>query len=412
MRVLKNSHLARMYGVHPSTISNWIEGAKAGRNRLQVAEHKDKWQILDTANNQLIMEELAGDGKKHNSRVIKKTITPKPEFYSIFSKKQISEIIVSLDSWHEIPLKFIYLDQGAYYWNDYSIRSFNEKIANTVTNTEDMLDTSFYLFLKQLSEGETVNIVDIGVGNATTMKRFTQRVLAHKILNKYIAVDFSPEILKIGTENLRSWFGNDFPIETHVRDVSVDSIEEILFYSSRDSKAKDKVKNLVFFLGGTLANQRDKQKTLLNLKNSISKYDILTIDESLDTNKAKSYFDLFSGPSEQTYKTGPQVKWIPDIMNLTEDLYDAEMLYDEKDQTRKISVVLKYALDIKFKDENKDLESTISFSKGDKIGVYRHRHNSLPNVISNFYESGLSVVGVVTPRDQTQVLVLSQLPTD
>jgi uncharacterized SAM-dependent methyltransferase len=330
----------------------------------------------------------------------------------VFSKKQISEIIVSLDSWHEVPIKYVYLNEGANHWNDYSVRSFDENISNTVTNTDDMLDTGFPLFTKQLEDGEKINIVDIGVGNATTMKRFTERVIKRGVLNKYIAVDFSPEMLSIAEKNLKQWFGGNFPIKTYIRDISADSVEDILFYSARNSKTESKIKNLVFFLGGTLSNQRDKQKTLLNLKNSISKYDLLAVDESLDTKRAKSYFDLFSTPPNVKQKIGPQAEWIPDLINLTEDLYDVEMLYDEEDKTRKILVVLEYDVDINFKDESKNLESTISLKKGDKIGVYRHRHNSLPDIVNNFEGSGLSIVGIITPKNQTQVLVLSQLTSN
>lgn len=385
MNFMKNSHIARKYGVTPTTVSNWIESAKQKRNHLQLHNTGEKFYILDNENNDLVIKDLIAKGQKHKSKDSFKTIHPTSKFYDTFSNIQLGEIITNLEINKEISHKYTYFNEGAEIWKSYADRSFDENLTNTVTNTDEILNTDLEYYLKQAKQGQKVNIIDIGVGDATTVKRFIEKIYKAGKLNKYIAVDISPEMLEIAEKNVRTWFGPEFPLATAVKDITRDSIDDLLFFESEYNK------NLILFVGSTIENERNQLKILLNIQNSLSKEDLFLVGHTLDSNKAKMYFDYTSEKNElasidKDNKNepdnsivniiGPTFSWL----GFSYSDFDVELDYDTVQNCRTSGLVLKSDTDIEFKRGN--FYRLVSFRKGEKIITWRHHHHSLIDVLT------------------------------
>jgi uncharacterized SAM-dependent methyltransferase len=406
MSFFKNSEVAKKYGVHQSTVSSWIKGAKTGKNNLELIFIGENDYILDTVGNDLILEQLAKQGRKHKNKEYHKVIQPKPEFFTIFEDYLLSKLLIALVNHREIPHKFTYLNGGASYWQDYSIHSIEKKISNTVTNTIQMLDTSLPAILKRVEKGAKLNVIDIGVGDARPVKTFLAELLKRDLLHKYIAIDFSPEMLEIADKNIKEWFGDKIEVVKEVKDISQNPIDDILFYNSQNTDFE--VQNLVLFLGSTIENQTDYYKTLSNLSESLTaQQDLLLLGETLDSKEAKTYFDL---SADMTKEIDNQETWILELLNLTSDLYSVAKIYDDKDNSRKTQIVLNCDLTIEFKTDR--VNTMLTFSKGERVTVWKHKHHNLGKIIGEFEKVSLGIENICLSTDKAQCLILGKLAND
>jgi uncharacterized SAM-dependent methyltransferase len=401
---MKNSHIARKYGVTPTTVSNWIESAKQKRNQLQLHYTGKKYYILDNENNQFVIQDLIIKGQKHKSKDSFKTIHPTPKFYDTFSNIQLGEIITNLEINREIPHKYTYFKKGAETWEDYASRSFDENLTNTVTNTDEILNTDLEYYLKQAKQGQKVNIIDIGVGDATTVKRFVEKIYKAGKLNKYIAVDISPEMLEIAKKNVLSWFGEDFPFATAVKDITRDSIDDLLFFDSEYNK------NLILFVGSTIENERNQLKILLNIQNSLSKDDLFLVGHTLDSDKAKGYFDFDTektADQQQAVAEDDYKDWqdmiVPNLIGLGHENFDVEVAYQEGQKCRMTKLILKSDTDIEFKRGN--FYRLVSFRKGEKIITWRHHHHSLIEVLTTLEKADFVINRVSISDDMFNTII-------
>jgi len=407
MKLFKNIEISRIYGVNPTTVTNWIEASLLGKNNLILENKDDRKLIVDNQQNRIILEQLTQTGKKHKSKDSYILIEPKPKFYQTFDGKNLVKLINSLENNREIPHNFTYLNGGADCWRAYAERTFRENMVNTITNTLDMLETSMAYLLKNIQQGYKVNIIDIGVGDASPVKNFLAQLIELQLINKYIAIDFSPEMLEIAEENVKNWFGEKINFEKYVADISSDSIQDILFYSSKSLTNKNKIINLVLFIGSTIENQMDYFKTLSNLKDNLSGDDILFLGETLDSNNSKIYFDLNATNQELEQKIPFQEKWIPELLNLDEKLYDTIVFYSETDKTRKMQLILNSDIDLVLKKD--DFVTKITLQKGEKITVWRHKHHSTEEIIKNLSSLGLTVKNFTTSEDLAQALIVCSI---
>lgn len=400
MNTIKNIEVSRKYGVSPTTVANWIEAAKKHKTNLQLIEKGAKSYILDTANNHLLMEKMTDDGKKHKNLDARRVLKPLPEFYKIFNENQISEIILGLENYNEILHKYTYLNKGATAWSQYVQRSFDQKIVNTVTNTTELINLAQHYILNSLDKDEKINIIDVGMGELSPIKGFLEQMVNQKILENYIGVDISPEMIEMAQENLDNWFGVNINYKFYLRDINKSSLEDVMF-KLHDSK-RLKTKNLIFFLETTIENQKYYTETLLNLKNSMGKDDLLIIMQSLNNSQSQLYFDLWNKEANKSLKLPDQVAWIPELLGLNEENYETVFEYNQQAKARFMKLKLNYETDLEFECQN--LYKKIAFSKGSEIIVWRHTHHPLDELVKTYNDLGLEVQFVFNAKNQAQLI--------
>ena len=398
--IWKNIQIAKEFGIHPSTVTNYIEAALEEKNNLTLIKEKNRYYIIQNEYNYNILKKLKEQGLKHKSKDSIKKVTASDQFYKIFNKEQIAEIIKNLETYHEIPHKYSYFSKGAKAWEQYVKRSYQDFLINTVTNTSLLLELSEdYIFSKITSP---MNIIDVGAGEGTTVKNFIQKSIDKKLLKNYVAADISPKMLELSEKNFKNWFDEKAGYKKIEIDINNDSLEATTFYLSNQKNTKN-TKNLVLFLETTIENQREYDKTLLNLKDSLGKNDILLIMHSLDTATARSYFDLWNKEFNESKKIPDQIYWIPEILGIKDSFYEPKFLYDEVDKCRYIKLEL--TLDIEIEISFEDTYKLLYLQKGSQITLWRHTHNSLNDINERLYKLGLYTDYLITSPNKSQVLL-------
>ena len=218
MLYFKHSQLAKEYHVSLKTVYNWIDAAKQGKIDLELFEQDGRTYIANRQSNVVVLRQLAEEGKKYRNARFHKVITPKPEFYELFSREQMLDIMTSLSTHGEIPRQYNYFDQGAHSWDERMQRDAKQTgLRNTLKGTQELIHTNLTA-IDRLIEGYTkINVVDIGPGNAMPVRELLEHLIDRGMLHRYIAIDISEEMLRITRAQRREWFGDKFPFEGHVK---------------------------------------------------------------------------------------------------------------------------------------------------------------------------------------------------
>lgn len=403
MLYYKNAEIARKFKVSRATVGHWIDSAINKKNKLQLTELDGKFYISNTVHNKEILSTLSKKGQKFKNKSILKIISPTEEFFKVFDETQIVDIISNLEMYKEIPHKYTYFNGGAEYWDNYVKRTLKEGIENTVTNTHELLLLAKdYIFA--LIKNKKVNLVDIGVGNAYPVKELISNLVESDALRKYLALDMSPTMIDIAKQNIDGWFNGKVNFEGHTIDISSQMIRDLLFENSQYFENQNAI-NLVCFLGSSIENMEVNDHSLENIKKSMTKDDILVLGRTLDSESAITYFDFSeTNPDEQE---DTKWRWFIDALNLSEDLYEYEMLYDEKSKSRIGQMSLEVDLNMVF--ETPRFRKLISFRKGDKIVTWRHRHHSYKEIVEEMQFYGFEILSTATSIDKAQILVIAKL---
>ncbi len=405
MLYYKNSEVAKKYKVSKATVGHWVAAALKSGNNLGIVTVNGKQYIAQTEHNDNILQQLSHKGQKFKNKSVLRKISPQPEFYEIFNESQIVELLMNLEVYHEIPHKFSYFNGGAQYWDNYVKRTIREHISTTVSNTADVLRLNKTFIYNALGR-KKVNFVDIGVGNAYPVKEILKFLHAKKALKKYIALDISESMLEIAQNNIVVWYNTKVDYEGHIVDISNENIRDLLFRNSQYSDSHDTI-NLVCFLGSTIENMEPNDHSLENIRKSLGINDIFVLGRTLDTDKAKTFFDF----SETSPKEEPdnKWKWMYEALSLTEDLYRYEMLYDEKTKSRIGQMVLTSDVELEFK--TKLFGKVISFKKGDAIVTWRHRHHRYREIVEEMISNGFEILQTSTSPDHSHLLVIAKAAT-
>jgi uncharacterized SAM-dependent methyltransferase len=407
MRYFKNNELAETYHVTIRTVLNWIQASKDGKLDLVLHDENGKSYVSNTAENVVKITRLAEERRKYRNLKTVKTVEPKPEFYILFSEDQICDIISNLEIHHEIPRQYNYFDGGAGHWDRYAERLANEEAPNFVNTTVDLLDMMQSYIDGLLKGRKRVNVVDVGVGNAYPVRNFLAHLLEQKQLGRYIALDISPDMLKIAESNIHSWFGDKVDFEGYEYDISYDRFSKLLASEYLRKDAKDTV-NLVLLLGGTLSNMRHSDGGYRIIHDSMGVNDYLIHTTKLDTETARSYFDFNFEPGNTSLS--PNHRLIFDLLNIDESLYEVEMGYDDSVRQRYIRIRLKKALNIKFTFKGGERE--VRFNKGEIILLWRFLQQTVDHVKEQFDRNDLFLVNTSLSRDKEYMLTVSQVKSE
>lgn len=406
MLYFKHSDLVDKYHVSLKTVHNWIDAAKSGKLELDLYEHKGRTYIANKPSNITVLQKLSEHGKKYRNTRYQKVIHPTKEFYDIYSRRQILDIISSLTIHREIPHKYSYLDGGAYNWDSWVQRLAQESAPNMVHNTLELVNSSLDSIDSLLKDREKINVIDLGVGNALPVNDLVGHLIKRGILHRYIGVDISQTMLDIAEKNLKDWFGAAIKFEGHVRDFSFERFDDLLVNDMLDDE-EGKTLNLVLLFGSTPLNFRSPTDALRVIYGSMSENDLLVFTCKPDTENSRRYFDF--GPDEDYVGLSPNEKFVPDLLNIDESLYEVETGFSEQKRMRYVRIRLKTAIVIEFEFEKS--VRRVSLEKGDTILVLRIWHQTALETINEFEQMGFILLRSNMTKDRERLLTVSGIDT-
>lgn len=401
MKYFRNTELAKIYNVSEKSVRNWIQAAEEERLDLRLYDHNGKRYIANTAKNTATIEELVERGKKYKNSRSFKTLKPSEKFYKLYSPKQVIDIISNLDTYRESPVQYTYFNSGAKRWDDYTRHLLEEDASNALSNTVNLLEINTGYLDELVKDYASVNIIDLGVGNALPVRGLIKHFLENGQLKRYIGIDISQELLDIAKQNIHDWFDGEVRFEGHIRDIVYERFDDLLVSEAFGADAGSTI-NLVLFLGGTLANFREPDHTLATIHDSMGKNDLLFFTKKLDNEKSRRFFELAT-PGNQA------IDLVLELLNIDKSYYTLDQLFDENKKAREVYARLDIALAIEF--ELSGQKRIIEFNKGDRILLWRARHQSAIEVIEQFDRNSLELMQATRSKDQTYILTISKLKT-
>lgn len=410
MLYFRKAELAETYLVSEKTVTNWIKETKLGKLDLELTYEGSRARIANTTRNIELIEQLIEKRAKYRntkSTLNAKAISPKPQFYNLYSQQQIFDITNSLDMYHEIAPDYTYFDGGADYWDKYTQRLAAEKLPNLLSNTINQIKVNQSYIDDLVSRYERINIVDIGPGNALPVRGLLQHLLDQNKLGRYVALDISPSILKIAERNIRSWFGSKVAFEGHQIDIKYDRFAHLLIENTLVDNV-NKVVNIVVSFGAGFSNLRSPDDAFKTVRSSMNRQDLFVHNLKLDSKTSRQYFDL--GLRTKSTSFDVHERMMVDLLNIDESLYDVEVGYDDQRRQRYIRIRLKVALAITFSLEKGD--RVIEFNKNDTILVWRYWHQSAEEVTAQLARNDFDVLQTSQTEDKDYLLTISRVKCD
>lgn len=407
MLYFKHADLAKQFHVSLRTVHNWIDAANEGRLNLDLTTASGKQYVANTARNIALITELSESRRKYRNSRAAKTISPKPEFYTIYDDDQIYDIATNLEIHHEIPRQYNYFNGGANYWDTYAERLARDDTPNLVNSTIHLLSVNEGYIDDLLEKYERVNIIDIGVGNAYPVKNLLSHLVDNGKLGRYIALDISPAMLDIARDNIAKWFGARVNFEGYVRDINYERFSDLLIQEYTKENAADTV-NVVLLLGGTLSNMRVPDGGFKVVHDSMGINDILIHSTKLDTEATRHHFDFDVRPGET--KLAAIHGLVTNLLNIDPSYYSVETGYDAELKQRFERIRLKIAITLKLSFHGG--ERLIEMNKDDTILTWRGLQQTSSDINLQFEKNDFYLLHSSQTKNREYILTVSRVKCD
>jgi hypothetical protein len=385
MNTLNHSEAGKLVKVSHATIINWIKASKEGHNSLQIAVNK----LVNNAHNMAELQRLADNSSariKASSNTINNVAGP--ELFKVFSPRQIAEMYSNIESKKQIPLKLTYLGEGAKYWDRYVENGVKTGNYNTSRQVSKLLNNTADYLIRKIGQKQ-VNIIEIGPGNCDPIREFLGNLVGRGLVAKYVAADISPEMNKIATDKIQSWYP-ELSTESIICDIESDDLVDVLY----NLKSPNTI-NLVLFTGSTIGSMDDEEYVLKNLERTLGKNDLLMLSNKIVQEIAKTQTGHIQENLEQLF-------WIPKLLGLELNQEHLETKYDSSDQMRKVVYVF---------PENNELtigSNKITFYRGDELTLWQHRMTNPALLYTLLEKLKLRVVQMTAEVDNSHVLFLAE----
>lgn len=399
----KSKELATLYGVSRRTVTNWIEQTLKGRLQLELIKIDEQFYIAQSLFNQTMLLTLVNERRKFLNHKSLKHVSPTERFYTLYSERQILDIIHNLENYRDIPRQYNYFAEGADYWNTHIHNLLAQSSPNILNATTSLLETHLQYLGKLLEPYSRVNILDIGVGNALPVRGILEFLATSKKLGSYTAIDTSERMLAIAKSNLRQWFGDELQIESYSRDIRFERFGDVIKRVPRQEKT---TVNLVLFLGALLINHRDPYEVLQVFRESMLYNDILIYTSATNLG-APDRRNVYTVSSTVSNPIPMMYRFILDELNIDPSLYTVEIGFDEKESARYLKVKLKHAVSIEFK--LKKGSWVVDLNKDDSIQLLYARSETAFDVANQFQARGFNPLLLSKTDDNHFMLLISNL---
>lgn len=396
MTLLTNSEISKTYNVAKPTVASWIENALQKNNSLNVIIGKNgKYQIENSENNLVEMHRLCEEGKKFKTKDQLVKTTPTEYFYQTYNLPEIVEIVNSIQTRSEIPHKFVYKGLGGLGWNQYFESEVLKGNYQNPVKLSKLLEDSLPSILSNLKPDQTINVIEIGPGNAEPTIPFLQSLIEKEKLSKYIPIDISAELVHIAATNAQTKIPG-LQVVGITGDIETLDLATVLFENSDVDTV-----NIILYLGSTIGIHQNRAKVLDNIRQGLSDNDLFIFSNTIESDKTKTRSDYANSVAakEQNQRI---------LKNLGVEVENCEQKfwYDEKLGGKFLAVMLNkdYLVDLSQIGTNKSLY----LEKGTAIIVWRLHMTNLVTVAQELSQSGLLQVGLLTDKERTHCLVLCQ----
>lgn len=395
MHYYKSTELADLYSISRRTVTNWIKQAQEGKLELELVNLNDVQFIAKSELNQIKIRTLVQDRRKYLNKKSMGSTSPLPSFYETYSDSQIHDIIRNLSTNRELPLQYSYFNKGAELWN--AFRSEKQR----PFDAERLIQASMSYIEHAVERYEKVNIVDVGVGNGMAARDLIEQFHNTGKLKRYIGIDISPTMLDITSKNIKEWFNDSVPVETHIRDISCETFADVIAEPPDQKTQKQSTVNIVLSLGGYISNFRNPEDMLRTINRSMGPDDIYLCNFRLNTNTVKHQVGFIS-------KYHEQIKTVLDSIGIDESQYDVEIGFSEEENIRFARIRLKRTLQIEFK--LKEGSWFVELSKDETILTYRASFNdTFESPKKLFYDNGFNPLMTTQLLSHESMFVLCDL---
>jgi uncharacterized SAM-dependent methyltransferase len=374
MKILRNTDIAKIYGVSNPSVFYWLQDAKDGKNNLELAQAKGKFYVIDNRRNQEELQRLFQLGRNKLSKAFKKDIVATNQFLSFFDPDQLIEFISDLEK-GEINEKFSYFDnEGAKNWD----AIYQSEASNLQSNSYFLLRSLYNWIKPYLGADKQYNIFDVGPGNGLPILDFLKPLNSDQKLAKYYAIDISPTINDITRDNIEANLPGVFG-ESLVLD-----IENARFSSYFYQKIQNNIANIIFFIGGTISNVTDRTRVFKNIQSGMTKDDFLVFTFSLDTPQNRMGVNYVLNEESDNHQN-----WLPKLLGIEIDPSKNRADYNPEGYKYKTFKVEKdYNITFKIFDQDK----TILLPRGLDVVTWRHYLITMTTIETELNNAGLDLV--------------------
>ncbi|MDH6058200.1 L-histidine N(alpha)-methyltransferase [Umezakia ovalisporum] len=323
---------------------------------------------------------------------------PSPEFYAIFSQKEILDLIRILELTKEIPLKYSYKGRGAKIWNNFYQKYIIPKWFQKTNVEIDLLQKNFEYINGSYQNSSQVNIVDVGAGNSYPVKNIIAQLNKLGRINKYIALDISQELLNLSKANISKWFPV-LQFDSCTIDIENSSIPpEILLHSTNENIA-----NIFLHLGVTIGNHQNRSKVLQNLRNTMDKKDLLVFTNEIGSNS--NWNGQVRGGCK--YHVDGIYTWIKDNIGIRSE--DCELVRKYDSQTDSITASIKFNQSYTLSFTQLGIDQNLEFAQNEEIVIWRHHKYEIPEMIQELEKAGLQLVHHSRNQYSSHIMAICQV---
>jgi uncharacterized SAM-dependent methyltransferase len=332
---------------------------------------------------------------------ISRIAKPSSEFYSIFSEAEVLGMIHALEFTREIPLKYSYKGRGAKIWDDFYLKYIIPTWYRKSNVEIDMLNNNFEYLNGRHQGSKKVNVIDVGAGNSYPVKKFIGRLNKLGVINKYIALDISEELLKLSRKNFTNWFPS-IEFTTDTIDIENSCIAKSLLQNQANDEIDDKA-TIILHLGVTMGNHQNSNQVLKNFRDSMGKQDYLVFTSETGSNsqwdgRVRGGCDYHA---EQVYR------WVKSKMGINSE--DCELI--RKYDLAKDSIVanIKFLQNYTMNFQLEGIDKNIEISQGEEITIWRHHKYEIPELLQKIEAAGLQLVHYSTNKYLSHIMVICKV---
>lgn len=237
-----------------------------------------------------------------------------------------------------------------------------------------------------------LNVFDVGPGNGLKAAKVLMILHQELPIFKYVALDYSAELLKIAKRNISSKFPS-LDMVTYQIDVEVVNFREIVVQIQTETGHS----NLLLFLGSTLSNPMDRLGTLRNIRESMGLQDYLLLGAELY--KPASINKMLNHYRNETFYQA--ILSFLTFAGLKRD--DGLLEVSFNNVTKNVEVYFEFTSNICI---HTSVSEKIRFKKGDRLLIFISHKFTEPELMETFFTLGLHVSKVVFNRCRDYALAL------
>lgn len=322
---------------------------------------------------------------------------PNSEFYTVFSKREILDIIHAIESRREIPLKYSYKGDGANIWDKFYLKYIIPTWYRTSNVEIELLKTNFEYLNGNYQKCEKVNIIDIGAGNSYPVKGFIKKLIKMKKINKYIALDISDKLLNVSSHNIKKWFPN-LAFNNSLIDIENTPIPKSLLKNEAENTA-----NIFLHLGVTIANHSNRNQVFTNLRNSMEENDLLIFTNEIGSNS--QWDGIARGGCK--YHADQVYRWLKNNLGLAND--DCELVRKYDLATDSIVANIKFRHRCRINFSYLGIDKNIEIAAGEEVTIWRHHKFTIPELIQEIEQAGLKLVHYSANKYSSHLIVVCEV---